>query len=138
MAKIRLQILTADRVVFSGDVDAIIVPGTEGQLGILPDHAPILALLQGGEVTIRIGDEDYYLAISGGMLEMNSNNAIMLAYTAELAEEIDITRAEAARIRSLDRLQHVTGEEDLARDEAALRRALTRIKVADRRKKKRV
>jgi F-type H+-transporting ATPase subunit epsilon len=136
MAKIGLDILTADRVVYSGDVDEIIVPGTEGQLGILPNHAPLLALLQEGEVIIRIDREDYYLAISGGMLETNLNHAIMLAYTAELAEEIDTTRAEAARLRSLERIRHVAKDEDLARDEAALRRALTRIKVADRRRKR--
>jgi F-type H+-transporting ATPase subunit epsilon len=137
MDKIRLDILTADRVVFSGDVDAVIAPGVEGQLGILPHHAPLMAELQEGEVVTRKGSEDSYVAISGGLLEVYSNHAIIMAYSAELAEEIDTTRAEAAKLRSQERLRHVTRDEDLAQGEAALHRALIRMKVADRRKKRR-
>lgn len=132
----RLEVVTAERVVFSDDVDMVIAPGVEGQLGILPHHAPLMTMLTPGELLVRKGGEEFYLAISGGFLEVRPDRVIILADAAERAEEIDIARAEAAKKRAEERLKHPTPEIDLARAEAALRRSLARLKVVERRRKR--
>jgi len=138
MATTRLEIVTAERVVFSEDVDVVIVPGIEGQLGVLPHHAPLMTTLEPGELLVRRGGEDFYLAITGGFVEVRPDRIIILADAAERAEEIDITRAEAARERAEERLRGVTKAGiDETRAEAALRRAIARISVADKMKRRR-
>jgi len=137
MAKTRLEIVTAERVVFSDDVDVVVAPGVEGQLGILPHHAPLMTMLQPGELQVRKGGEEFSLAISGGFLEVRPDRVIVLADAAERAEEIDIARAEAAKRRAEERLKHPTPEVDTARAEAALRRAIARLQVVERRRKRR-
>jgi len=136
MAKTRLEIVTAERVVFSDDVDVVVAPGVEGQLGILPHHAPLMTMLQPGELQVRKGEEEFSLVISGGFLEVRPDRVIVLADAAERAEEIDIARAEAAKRRAEERLKHPTAEVDMARAEAALRRSLARLKVVERRRRK--
>jgi F-type H+-transporting ATPase subunit epsilon len=138
MPKLKLDIVTAERVVYSEDVDIIIAPGVEGQLGILSHHAPLMTTLQAGElVTRRDGTEDS-LAISGGFLEVRPDRVIVLADAAERAEEIDVTRAEAARKRAQDRLRdRKAAGLDEARAEAALRRAVARLSVAEKVKTRR-
>ncbi len=139
MAKLRLEIATADRLVFSGDVDAVIAPGTDGQLGILPHHMPLLALLGPGELKGRMGDEVVCFAVSGGFMEVLPDQVNVFADTAERAEDIDLVRAEEARRRAEALLTRKTDILEFARAEAALRRALVRIKVAsDRRRGQRV
>jgi F-type H+-transporting ATPase subunit epsilon len=138
MSSLKVDIVTAERVVYSEDVDIIIAPGVEGQLGILPHHAPLMTILQAGELVVRKGGEEESLAISGGFLEVRPDRVIVLADSAERAEEIDLARAEAARKRAEERLRDrkATGLDE-TRAEAALRRAIARISVADKMKRRR-
>ena len=136
MAKTRLEIVTAERVVFSDDVDEVVAPGVEGQLGILPHHAPLMTMLQPGELRVKKGGEEFSLAISGGFLEVRPDRVIVLADAAERVEEIDIARAEAAKRRAEELLKSRPSEMDMAQTEAALRRSLARLKVVERRRRK--
>jgi F-type H+-transporting ATPase subunit epsilon len=133
MSSLKLDIVTAERVVYSGDVDAVIAPGVEGQLGILPHHAPLMTMLQAGELVARKAGQEEIMAISGGFLEVRPDRVIVLADQAERAEEIDFARAEAAKKRAEERLRDrkATGLDE-SRAEAALRRALTRLSVAEK------
>ncbi|GAG58505.1 ATP synthase epsilon chain [subsurface metagenome] len=137
MSSIRLDIVTAERVVYSDEVNMVIAPGIEGQLGILPHHAPLMTTLQPGELRVRKDGEEFSLAISGGFLEVRPDRIIVLADAAERAEEIDIARAEEAKRRAEERLRERTPEVDAAQVEVALRRALTRLQVVKRRQKRR-
>ncbi len=137
MSSIRLEIVTAERVVYSEEVDVVIAPGIEGQLGILPHHAPLMTTLQMGELRVKKGGEELSLAISGGFLEVRPDRIIVLADAAERADEIDLARAEEAKRRAQEQLGRRTPEVDLAQAEAALRRSLTRLKVAERRRRSR-
>jgi F-type H+-transporting ATPase subunit epsilon len=138
MSSLKLDIVTAERVVYSEDVDIIIAPGQEGQLGILPHHAPLMTILQSGELVVRRGNQEDTLAISGGFLEVRPDRVIILADSAERAEEIDIERAEAARKRAEERLRDrkAVGLDEL-RAAAALRRAIARLSVAEKMKTRR-
>ena len=136
MSTVRVDIVTAERVVYSEDVDIVIAPGAQGELGILPHHAPLMTTLQPGELLIRKGDEEYSLAISGGFLEVRPDRVIVLADAAERADEIDISRAEAAKERARDRINHPSSGVDITNAEAALRRALARIRVAEKRRRR--
>ncbi len=136
MSPVRLDIVTAERVVYSEEVDIVVAPGVLGQLGILPHHAPLMTTLEPGELKVRKGGEEYSLVISGGFLEVRPDRIIVLADAAERAEEIDIARAEAAKERAQQRLTHPTPEVDLAQAEAALRRSLARLKVAEKRRRR--
>jgi F-type H+-transporting ATPase subunit epsilon len=137
MATIKLDIVTAERSVYSDEVDIVIAPGIDGELGILPRHTPLMTMLQPGELIARKGNEEYSLAISGGFLEVRPDRVIVLADSAERAEEIDIARAEEAKKRAekLMAEKYAPGV-DAGSVEAALRRSMVRIKVAERRKKK--
>jgi F-type H+-transporting ATPase subunit epsilon len=133
-----LDIVTAERVVYSQEVEAVVAPGIEGQLGILPHHAPLMTLLQAGELVARKGGEEEIMAISGGFLEVRPDRVIVLADQAERAEEIDVTRAEAARKRAEERLRdRKMAGLDETRAEAALQRAVTRLSVAEKVKRRR-
>jgi F-type H+-transporting ATPase subunit epsilon len=137
MATTRLDIVTAEREVFSDEVDEVVAPGVEGQLGILPHHAPLMTTLLPGELLVKKGGEEFYLAISGGFIEVRPDRIIILADAAERVEEIDIARAEEAKRRAEQRLaEHAPGV-DTARAEAALRRSLIRLRVAERRRRRR-
>ena len=137
MSSIRLDIVTAERVVYSDDVEVVIAPGIEGQLGILPHHAPLMTTLQPGELRVRKGGEESSLAISGGFLEVRPDRIIVLADAAERAEEIDITRAEEAKRRAEERLsqRHAPGLDE-TRAEIALHRALIRLQVVEKRRRR--
>ena len=138
MSSIKLDIVTAERVVYSEDVDAVVAPGVEGQLGILPHHAPLMTTLQAGELLVRKGGEEFPLAISGGFLEVRPDRVIVLADAAERVEEIDIARAEEAKRRAEERLKGHLPETDAVRTEAALHRALTRLEVVEKRRKRKL
>jgi F-type H+-transporting ATPase subunit epsilon len=132
---IKVDIVTAERLVFSEDADIVMVPGVDGELGILPHHAPIMTMIKPGEVLVRKGTEEYSLAVSGGFLEVTPDHITILADAAERADEIDIARAEAAKKRAEESLVGRTAAEvDTANAEASLRRALARIKVAEKRR----
>jgi len=137
MAGIRLDIVTAERQVFSEEVDVVVAPGIEGELAILPHHAPLMTALQPGELRVRRGGEEFSLAVSGGFLEVRPDRVTILADTAERAEEIDITRAEEAKRRAEEALGRRTDEVDGARVEAALRRSMVRLKVGEKRRRRR-
>lgn len=133
---IRLDIVTAERVVFSDDVDMIVAPGVEGELGILPHHTPLMTMLQPGELRVKKGGEEQFMVIAGGFLEVRPDRVIVLADAAERAEEIDLARAEAAKERAQKQLKERGVGADLALAEAALRRALARIRVVERRRRR--
>jgi F-type H+-transporting ATPase subunit epsilon len=134
---LRLSIITPERRVYVEDVDMVIAPGIEGQLGILPHHAPLLTALTYGELRVKCGDEEESFAIGGGYMEVQPDGVTVLANTAEHVEAIDLERAEAARRRAEARLRdHMQESVDFTRAEAALRRAMTRIKVTKLRRRK--
>ncbi|MDP2919824.1 MAG: ATP synthase F1 subunit epsilon, partial [Dehalococcoidia bacterium] len=99
---------------------------------VLPHHAPLMTMLQPGELRARKGSEEYSLVVTGGFVEVRPDHVTVLADSAERAEEIDISRAEAAKKRAEERLAKHMPEADMARAEAALRRSLTRLKVAEK------
>jgi len=136
VATFRLEIVTAERMIFSDDVSAVIAWGVEGQLGILPHHAPLMTMLQPGDLMIRKDKEEEYLAISGGFLEVRPDKVIILADACERIDEIDIARAEEAKKRAQETLKTAAPLTiDTAAAEAALRRSLARIKVAERKRR---
>ena len=136
MDKIKFEIVTAERVVYSDDVDVVIAPGIEGQLGILPHHASLMTMLQPGELMVRKGIEEHSIFVSGGFMEVHGNKVVVLADTAERAEEIDISRAEEAKRRAEERMALPPTEVDLTRAQAALLRSMMRLKVAEKGRKR--
>jgi F-type H+-transporting ATPase subunit epsilon len=131
--RLTLEVATPARLVVGEQVDEVVVPGLEGYFGVLPGHAAFLSTLGIGELTYRVGRDEFYLAIEGGFCEVRNDKVVVLAESAELPAEIDRARAERARERAERRLGSHTQEEiDYLRAEAALRRALIRIQVAGR------
>ncbi|NLT94374.1 MAG: F0F1 ATP synthase subunit epsilon [Clostridia bacterium] len=126
---LRLEVVTPERMVLSEEIVSLIVPAIEGYMGILPNHAPIISGLEPGVVKYKVDGNYKKMAISGGFLEVSDNKATILANTAELAEEIDVKRAQAAKERAEKRL-HDKGDIDVLRAELALKRALARLKAA--------
>jgi F-type H+-transporting ATPase subunit epsilon len=137
MSPIKLDVVTAERVVFSDDVDVVVAPGIGGQLGILPHHTPLMTMLKPGELLVRKDGEEFSLVITGGFIEVRPDRVIVLADAAERVEEIDMARAEEAKRRAQERLKERIPELDAARAQAALLRALARLEVAQRRRKRR-
>ena len=134
---LRLDIVTVERLVYSEEVDMVIAPGIEGELGILPRHAPLLTALTYGELRVKRGGEEDSFAIGGGFLEVQPDQVTVLADAAERAEEIDLERAEAARRRAEEQIEDAARTDvDFARADAALRRSLVRIKVAEARRRR--
>jgi F-type H+-transporting ATPase subunit epsilon len=134
---VSVEVVTAERVVFSDDnIDEVIAPGVEGQLGVLPRHAAFMTMLEPGELRLVKGEEEIILAVTGGFLEVRENKVMILADAAERAEEIDLARAEEARRRAEERLAARDSAIDLAKAEAALRRAVMRLGVAERRRRR--
>jgi F-type H+-transporting ATPase subunit epsilon len=133
---IRVEIVSQDRPVFEGDVDIVVAPGEDGEMGILPHHAPLLTTLKPGVLKVRTGTREEVFAISGGVMEVQPALVTVLADAAERADEIDISRAEEARQRaeaSLAAGVPANSEAYLAA-EAALRRSNLRLQVARRRR----
>ncbi len=126
-----LEIVTPRKSVFSGAVESFTVPGTVGAFQVLHNHAPLLSSITVGEVRFidQAGDESVY-ATSGGFVEVNNNNVIFLADTAEKKGEIDVKRATAARTRAEDRIQKKEQGTDMVRARAALARAINRLRIA--------
>ncbi len=131
---IQLEIVTPERLAYSDAVDAVIVPGGEGELGILPHHAPLISTLGVGELRIRKGSTEEAFAIVGGFLQVRPDKVVVMAETADMASEIDLERAQEAR-REAERALETGYHEgaDLAAARAALQQALLRIRVAERR-----
>ena len=135
MPKIKLDIVTAERLVLSEEVDYVSAPGVDGMLGILPRHAPLLTALAEGELRYKKGTEEFNFAIGGGFMEVRPDKVTVLADSAERADEIDEARAEQARARAARALQEKPRVDvEFARLERALRRAEVRLKVAKRKR----
>ena len=129
-----LEIVTPERLAYSDTVDAVTLPGSEGELGVLPHHAPLVSMLGLGELRIRKGGNEESFAIVGGFLQVLPDKVVVMAETADMASEIDLDRAEEAR-REAERALATGFHEaaDLASARAALQQALLRIRVAERR-----
>ena len=134
MATMRLELITAERQVYADDVEMVVAPGMEGQLGILAHHAPLMTALQPGEILIRKDGEDSYLAVTGGFMEVIGNTVTILADACEHSEEIDEDRAQAAVERARERQSQQGSNLQLERLAVALRRAQVRLNVARRRR----
>ena len=130
----RVEIITAEREVYSNDVDVLTAPGVEGELGILPNHAPLMTALQPGEIMLRKDGEETYLAVTGGFMEVIANRVMILADACERDDEIDEQRAQVAVQRAQERLSNRTSDLDLERAVAAVRRAEVRVRIARRRR----
>lgn len=136
MGKMLLDIVTAERLISSEEVDVLVAPGSEGELSILPNHAPLLTSLASGEVRIITDGNERYISVSGGFLEIIDNKVTILADAAERADEIDIKRSEDALRRAKDRVQNAVDDVDLERALASVRRSQARLTVARRRQRK--
>ena len=130
--KLTLEIVTPDKALVREDVDEVQVPGSEGYLGILPGHTPLLATLKVGELWYRIGQEKHSLAIAFGFVEVLPDRLTILAQIAERAQDIDVERAEAARRRAEERLSTPASEMDFERERVAMMKSLIRLQVASR------
>jgi F-type H+-transporting ATPase subunit epsilon len=133
---IQCDIITQERTVYSEQVDYVSLPGTEGVMGILPNHAPLLTALAFGEVKIRKDGDEEYFAIGGGFAEVQPDHVIILADSAEQADEIDFERAQKAREQAEQAMKEGVSEDaaNYAQIEAALRRAQIRLDVSRRRR----
>jgi F-type H+-transporting ATPase subunit epsilon len=128
--KIQLEIVTPERGVVSEAVDELVLPGSEGYLGVRPGHAPLLTALKVGAIEYRKGKEASLLAVSWGFAEVLSDRVAILAETAEKAEEIDVDRARRAQERAEGRLRKPDTDTDFRRAQVALQKALIRLQVA--------
>ena len=136
MPTMRLEIVTAEQVVYSEDVNSVLAPGTDGELGILPNHSPLLTTLKPGGIRGDKDGDEIYMAVSGGFMEVLGNKVTILADTAERLEDIDSGRAEQALTRAQDLLNNTSSSDiDLQRALSSMRKSQARLKVA--RKKRR-
>ncbi len=135
---IRCEIVTQDRSLYEGEADIVIAPGSEGELGILPNHAPLLTTLEFGVLIVRYKDQEEIFAISGGILEVRPDVITVLADVGERVDEIDLGRAEAARERAQKYLQEgpPPDTDEYLRIQASLRRSRVRIDTVKRFKKR--
>lgn len=130
---IRCEIVTQDKLLFEGEVDAVVAPGVQGQLGVYPRHAPLLTTLDYGVLQVRHGREEQAFAIAGGVMEVRPEVVTVLADVGENVAEIDVARAEAARKRAERRLSEVPrGTDEYLAMEAALRRSNLRLEAVHR------
>ncbi len=136
MAPMWLEIITAEREMYADDVDMLVAPGIEGQLGILPHHAPLMTVLQPGELMIRKDGEETYLTVTGGFLEVIGNKVTILADACEHSEEIDEERAQAAVDKAREELSRVDANQQLAQAAVAMHRAQIRLNVVRRRRQR--
>jgi F-type H+-transporting ATPase subunit epsilon len=130
--KIQLQIVSADRSLVNETVDEVEIPGFDGYFGVLPGHTPLLAVLAIGELWYRQGQEKHYLSIAFGFAEVLPDRVTILAQIAETAEEIDLARAEAAKKRAEERIARPAVDMDAERARISLLKSLIRLQVASR------
>ena len=131
---LHLEIVTPEKLAYEDDIDMVLVPGIDGELGILPHHTPLVSLLGVGELKIRKGGSEESFAIAGGFLQVRPDKVVVMAETADLASDIDLEKAQQARAEAEKALEagYVEGA-DLSAARAELQRALIRIRVAERR-----
>ena len=130
----QLDIVSAERQISSEQVEVLVAPGVDGEMAILPSHAPLLTVLQPGEIRTVKNGEDTFIVVSGGFMEVMSEKVTILADTAERLDEIDIERAEAALKNAQERIAAAPADMDLQRALASIRRSQARIKVARKRR----
>ena len=133
--KLTLEIVTPDRALLREEVDEVVVPGSEGEFGVLPGHTPLLSMLKIGELWYRQGQEKHFLAVAFGFVEVLPDRVTVLAQVGERAQEIDIARAERAKQRAEQRLaqgQLTQIDLDIERARIALLKSLLRLQVATR------
>jgi F-type H+-transporting ATPase subunit epsilon len=131
---IQLEIVTPERLAYAEEVDSVVLPGTEGELVVLPHHAPLVSTLGIGELRIRKGGVEESFAIVGGFLQVLPDKVVVMAETADMASEIDLDKAQQARAEAERALESGFHEAaDLSAARAALQQALLRIRVAERR-----
>ena len=135
--KLHVDILTVEGRRFNGDADFVVAPGSEGELGVLPHHIPLLTALAPGAVKVRNDADEQYFFVSGGFLEVRPDQVTVLADAAERADDIDEARAEQARRRAESMLQQKTTDADQAAAAAALARAEARLRLAELRRRRR-
>ena len=134
MATLTVEVITGERSLLSeSGVDLVSAPGAEGTLGILPNHAALISLLDAGELVIKKGGQEDRMVVFGGFIEVLNNKVLILADSAERIEEIDLDRAEQSRARAQESLQNRGTITDIAAEEAALKRAAVRLRVGKRR-----
>ncbi len=127
-----LEIVTPESSVVSEQVDEVQIPGAEGSFGVLPGHTPLLATLQVGELWYRKGQDTTYVAVSFGFAEVLPDRVTILAQIAELADHIDVARAQTAEKRAKDRLARPPQDMDVERTRLAMLKSLVRLRVASR------
>lgn len=127
MATMKLEIVTPDRKVLSEDVEYVGAPGIMGEFGVLPSHVPFLSALGIGNLYYKQNGKAFYVFVSGGFAEVSNNQVTILAEVAEMATEIDSDRATKAKARAEERAARTKEEMDAARNQAALKRAISRI-----------
>lgn len=134
MAVLQLEVVTPEKVLVSREVDTVVAPGTEGEFGILPGHIPFLSGILPGELRYEAEGKREFLAVTEGFSEVSDDRVSVLVDSAERATDIDLERARNALERARERLARERGADDVdfLRAEAALRRALIRIKVAEK------
>ena len=135
MATFQLEIVTAERLVYSEEVSVLVAPGMLGELAVLPHHSPLLTVLKPGEIRVVKDGDESFVAVSGGFMEVMGDKVTILADTAERVEEIDLERAEEALRQAQERIASAAVEEDLERALASIRRSQARLKVARRRRR---
>jgi F-type H+-transporting ATPase subunit epsilon len=135
MAKLQVELVTAEGRVLSEEADFVKAPGLAGELGVLPHHIPLMTPLRTGEVLVRNGGEEQYLFVAGGFLQVLPDKVVILADAAERAEDIDEARAEEARRRAQQLMEQKADTADAAEAAAALERAMFRIRIAELRKR---
>jgi F-type H+-transporting ATPase subunit epsilon len=135
--KLDVEIVTGERVVFrEHDVDMVVAPGGAGMLGILPQHAPLITTLSFGELRIKKGSEEQSILVYGGFMDVSNDKVLVLADSAERAEEVDVDRAESARRRAEESIAGRQSTMDLEEAQANLRRANLRLRVGQKRSRR--
>jgi F-type H+-transporting ATPase subunit epsilon len=134
-ATIKLEIVTPEAKIFSDDVDMVTLTGTEGEMGILPQHMPLMTQLVAGEVIAQKGKDTIFLAVGDGFVQITGDRVAILTDMAIEADNIDEAKAEEARQLAEGRLSQKISEEEVAHIQASLAHATTQLKVKQRRKK---
>ncbi|HEX7058145.1 MAG TPA: F0F1 ATP synthase subunit epsilon [Bacilli bacterium] len=132
MSTLILEVVTPERKAYSAEANMVVVKGAAGELGILPNHIPLVTPLKIAPVKVKRGNQEELIAVNGGFLEVRKDRVVILAESAELPNEIDVERALAAKARAEKRLQGKKDEYDFRRAELALQKAINRLTVSGR------
>ena len=129
---LKLQIITPDGPAYSEDVDMVTLPGIEGQMGVFPQHVPLMTQMEPGEIIVHKGGQDYFLAVGEGLVEVTADQIVILTDLAIAAENINEAKVEEARQRAEARLRDKLSDEEVASVNASLARSLAQLRVKRR------